>query len=109
MENVLFVHVGQGGRQSNVVPMLCAASPRRNIFGTTLIAILPPPPRRRQIIAGPETDREGERDPLEDALLLSLGELAQKTEVLTNWGDEMYEDGKAIPQSKNIHMSFSVK
>jgi serine/threonine-protein kinase ULK/ATG1 len=69
---------------------------------------VPPSPRRLQIIAGPETDREGERDPLEDALLSSLEELAQKTEVLTNWADEMYEDVKAIPQSENFHMSFGV-
>ena len=69
---------------------------------------MPPSPRRLQIIAGPETDQEGERDPLEDALLSSLEELAQKTEVLTNWADEMYEDVKAIPQSENSHMSFGI-
>ncbi|EKM78280.1 hypothetical protein AGABI1DRAFT_121407 [Agaricus bisporus var. burnettii JB137-S8] len=40
----------------------------------------------------------GERDPMEDELLANLEELAQKTDVLTNWGDEMYEYVKAIPQ-----------
>jgi len=41
----------------------------------------------------------GERDPMEDRLLIGLEELAQKTDVLTHWGDEMYEYVKAIPQS----------
>ncbi|KAF9452103.1 Pkinase-domain-containing protein [Macrolepiota fuliginosa MF-IS2] len=40
----------------------------------------------------------GERDPMEDELLASLEELAQKTDVLTHWADEMYEYVKAIPQ-----------
>lgn len=40
------------------------------------------------------------RDPMEDKLLAALEELAQKTEVLTHWADEMYEYVKAIPQSK---------
>ncbi|KAJ3573102.1 hypothetical protein NP233_g2644 [Leucocoprinus birnbaumii] len=40
----------------------------------------------------------GERDPMEDELLAGLEELAQKTDVLTHWGDEMYEYVKAIPQ-----------
>lgn len=37
---------------------------------------------------------------MEDELLANLEELAQKTDVLTNWGDEMYEYVKAIPQSE---------
>jgi hypothetical protein len=45
---------------------------------------------------------------MEDELLANLEELAQKTDVLTNWGDEMYEYVKAIPQSKSaigvVHM-----
>ena len=41
----------------------------------------------------------GERDPMEDDLLAGLEELAQKTDVLTHWADEMYEYVKAIPQS----------
>jgi serine/threonine-protein kinase ULK/ATG1 len=41
----------------------------------------------------------GERDPMEDELLTRLEELAQKTDVLTHWADEMYEYVKAIPQS----------
>jgi len=36
---------------------------------------------------------------MEDKLLIGLEELAQKTDVLTHWGDEMYEYVKAIPQS----------
>lgn len=40
----------------------------------------------------------GERDPMEDELLAGLEELAQKTDVLTHWADEMYEYVKAIPQ-----------
>jgi serine/threonine-protein kinase ULK/ATG1 len=63
----------------------------------------PPSPRRPHIIAGRGHDEEGERDPLEDELLASLEELAQKTYVLTNWADEMYEYVKAIPQSKNFY------
>jgi serine/threonine-protein kinase ULK/ATG1 len=33
-------------------------------------------------------DGEGERNPLEEALLATLEELAQKTDVLTHWADE---------------------
>ncbi|CAA7263301.1 unnamed protein product [Cyclocybe aegerita] len=50
---------------------------------------------RRPIIA---LDADAERDPLEDELLASLEELAQKTDVLTHWADEMYDYVKAIPQ-----------
>jgi serine/threonine-protein kinase ULK2 len=56
----------------------------------------PSSPRRPQIIT---LDADAERDPLEDELLASLEELAQKTDVLTRWADEMYEYVKAIPQS----------
>ncbi|EJD01812.1 kinase-like protein [Fomitiporia mediterranea MF3/22] len=38
------------------------------------------------------------RDPLEEELLAGLEELAQKTDVLTRWADEMYEYVKAVPQ-----------
>lgn len=55
----------------------------------------PSSPRRPQIIA---LDGDGERDPLEDQLLADLEDLAQKTDVLTHWADEMYEYVKAIPQ-----------
>lgn len=58
---------------------------------------VPPSPRRPPIIA---LDGDGERDPLEDELLAQLEVLAQKTDVLTRWADEMYEYVKAIPQSK---------
>ena len=40
------------------------------------------------------------RDAEEDELLTSLEELAQKTEVLTHWADEMYDYVKAFPQSE---------
>lgn len=58
---------------------------------------MPSSPRRPQIIT---LDGERERDPLEDDLLSSLEELAQKTDVLTHWADEMYEYVKAVPQSQ---------
>lgn len=54
-------------------------------------------PRRQQIIA---LDGDGERDPVEDELLAALEDLAQKTDVLTHWADEMYEYVKAVPQSQ---------
>ncbi len=59
-------------------------------------------PRRQQILSsrgGLGLDVEGVRDPQEDALLEGLEELAQKTEVLMHWGDEMYEYVRAVPQS----------
>lgn len=56
---------------------------------------------RRPIIA---LDGDGERDPLEDELLGSLEDLAQKTDVLTNWADEMYEYVKAVPQSMFVSL-----
>jgi serine/threonine-protein kinase ULK/ATG1 len=62
----------------------------------------PPSPRRPQIIL---LEADGERDPLEDKLLGLLEELAQKTDVLTHWADEMYEYVKAIPQSKYLPLA----
>jgi serine/threonine-protein kinase ULK/ATG1 len=56
----------------------------------------PSSPRRRLI----SLDTGVQRDPLEDELLASLEELAQKTEILTHWADDMYEYVKAIPQSE---------
>jgi serine/threonine-protein kinase ULK/ATG1 len=41
----------------------------------------------------------GEMDPVEDALLAGLEQLAQKTYVITRWADEMYEFVKNVPQS----------
>ena len=41
-----------------------------------------------------------ECDPMEEELLGQLEDLAQKTDVLTHWADEMYEFVKAIPISK---------
>lgn len=67
----------------------------------------PPSPRRPQILLRSPTDedvgRNGvlvSRDPMEDELLATLEELAQKTDVLTHWADEMYEAVKAVPQSQ---------
>lgn len=60
-------------------------------------------PRRQQIITtrnGLGLDVEGLRDPVEDQLLEGLEELAQKTDVLGHWADEMYEFVRVIPQSK---------
>lgn len=42
---------------------------------------------------------------MEDELLATLEELAQKTEVLTHWADEKYEYVKAIPQSRSLMKS----
>ena len=43
-----------------------------------------------------------EYDPMEEELLANLEDLAQKTDVLTHWADEMYEFVKAIPISKSF-------
>ncbi|ESK91728.1 other ulk ulk protein kinase [Moniliophthora roreri MCA 2997] len=56
---------------------------------------IPSSPRRPQIIT---LDAERQDDPLEDKMLRELEELAQKTDVLTHWADEMYEYVKAVPQ-----------
>lgn len=56
----------------------------------------PSSPRRPQIIS---LDPEGEQDPLEDQILGDLEDLAQKTDVLTRWADEMFDYVKAVPQS----------
>ena len=44
---------------------------------------------------------------MEDGLLAQLEDLAQKTDVLTHWADEMYEYVKAVPQSE-LHNRFIV-
>ena len=67
----------------------------------------PSSPRRPQILIRSPTseglkEKNGmpvELDPMEDQLLESLEDLAQKADVLTHWADEMYEGVKAIPQS----------
>jgi len=43
-----------------------------------------------------------DRDPMEEDLLAQLEDLAQKTDVLTHWADEMYEFVKAIPISESL-------
>ncbi|CAL1709962.1 unnamed protein product [Somion occarium] len=59
-------------------------------------------PKRQQFNSprgvGLGLDVNGSRDPMEDELLGWLEELAQKTEVLVTWADEMYESVKAVPQ-----------
>lgn len=45
-------------------------------------------------------------DPMEDELLERLEQLAQKTDVITRWADEMYEYVKAIPQSAYLTITF---
>lgn len=45
-------------------------------------------------------------DPMEDELLERLEQLAQKTDVITRWADEMYEYVKAIPQSAYLTILF---
>ena len=60
-------------------------------------------------IRAPLLLREGTatiRDPLEEDLLTDLEELAQKTDVLTRWADEMYEYVKAVPKSKSTLAFF---
>ncbi|KAI0318208.1 kinase-like protein [Amylostereum chailletii] len=54
-------------------------------------------PRRQQQFGGRNADDGATRDPVEDELLAALEQLAQKTDVITRWADEMYEYVKAIP------------
>ena len=69
----------------------------------------PPSPRRPQLsLKSPTNEGDVEkngvvtaRDPMEDVLLAALEDLAQKTDVLTHWADEMYEAVKAVPQSRS--------
>lgn len=68
------------------------ASPGSNHYRTSSS------PRRPQLILRTPSEREKELDPMEDELLADLEELAQKTDFLTNWADEMYEYVKAVPQ-----------
>ncbi|KAI1792820.1 kinase-like protein [Ganoderma leucocontextum] len=63
----------------------------------------PSSPRRMQTFGGTRgqglgLELQGVRDAEEDELLAGLEELAQKTEVLTHWADEMYDYVKAFPQ-----------
>ena len=67
-------------------------------------------PRRAQMFGGPRAGSgagvalglvlQDARDAEEDELLTSLEELAQKTVVMSNWADEMYDYVKAFPQSE---------
>ncbi|KAI0372436.1 Pkinase-domain-containing protein [Pilatotrama ljubarskyi] len=63
----------------------------------------PSSPRRTQTFGGARgqglgLELQGQRDAEEEELLSSLEELAQKTEVLERWADEMYDYVKAFPQ-----------
>ena len=59
-------------------------------------------PRRVQILRNTDEDR----DPREDALLERLEVLAQKTEVLTHWADEMYRFAQEMMQSESFPRFF---
>ncbi|KAI0643789.1 Pkinase-domain-containing protein [Trametes meyenii] len=63
----------------------------------------PSSPRRTQSFGGARgqglgLELQGQRDAEEEELLSALEELAQKTEVLEHWADEMYDYVKAFPQ-----------
>ncbi|KAI0672360.1 Pkinase-domain-containing protein [Trametes maxima] len=63
----------------------------------------PSSPRRTQSFGGARAqglglELQGQRDAEEEELLSTLEELAQKTEVLEHWADEMYDYVKAFPQ-----------
>lgn len=100
---------GQGA--TNYSPPLAGALARalsiasKRLFGSRRSRSGYSPPAKKAIIR--DIDRVSMEDPVydpvEETLLIGLEELAQKTQVLANWADEMYENVKAIPQS----MSFS--
>ncbi|KAF9233822.1 kinase-like protein [Melanogaster broomeanus] len=82
------------------------STPKSPISSSSGLYYAPSSPRRPQILLRTPTG-EGDigndgipvaRDPMEDELLAALEELAQKTDVLTHWADEMYEAVKAVPQ-----------
>lgn len=83
--------------------MSASASPRRI-----------PLPLGRSTADGDGVSRFGDRvtgmecDPMEEELLAQLEDLAQKTDVLTHWADEMYEFVKAIPISKSFPKNFNL-
>ncbi|KAJ8083377.1 Serine/threonine-protein kinase [Marasmius tenuissimus] len=83
---------GAARRQSSQSSLREGSTPAQNGNTTSV----PSSPRRPQIIT--LDPAEGGNDPLEDKMLRELEELAQKTDVLTRWGDEMYEYVKAVPQ-----------
>lgn len=87
-------------------PLTSALARALNLASKTLFGRRPggagySPPAKKGIIRdrGRTTDEAGVEDPAEEELLARLEDLAQKTQVLTNWADEMYEYVKAIPQS----------
>ena len=65
--------------------------------------VIQPPPARQQF-PSPRPSIDGNtKDPVEDELLGSLELLAQKTEVLAAWADNLYETVRAVPQSAFHH------
>lgn len=72
----------------------------------------PSSPRKAQMFGGSRgqglgLELQGQRDAEEEELLSTLEELAQKTEVLERWADEMYDYVKAFPQSTHSSLSCS--
>ncbi|KAF8523694.1 kinase-like protein [Hysterangium stoloniferum] len=57
-----------------------------------------PPPKKTIIRDHRPHGADFVEDPVEEALLERLEDLAQKTQVLANWADEMFEYVKGIPQ-----------
>ncbi|TFY79857.1 hypothetical protein EWM64_g4154 [Hericium alpestre] len=57
-----------------------------------------PPSRAPSPLPSPRILSTEERDPVEDVFFEGLEQLAQKTDVITRWADEMYEYVKAVPQ-----------
>ncbi|KAF8573810.1 Pkinase-domain-containing protein [Ramaria rubella] len=73
----------------------------KKLFGSRPGGVGYSPPAKKAIIhdrGRGGVSEGGVEDPAEETLLARLEELAQKTQVLTSWADEMYEYVKAIPQ-----------
>ncbi|KAL0573419.1 Serine/threonine-protein kinase [Marasmius crinis-equi] len=83
-------------RQASQSSLREASNPAQNGTTANHATSVPSSPSRPQIITLDAVDAEN--DPLEDKMLTELEELAQKTDVLTHWADEMYEYVKAVPQ-----------
>jgi len=77
----------------------------KTLFGSRKSSTSYSPPAKKAIIRDRERMEEPLEDPAEEELLVRLEELAQKTQVLANWADEMYEYVKGIPQSEFIMLA----
>lgn len=100
---------GQSQAPANYSPSALARAlniASKKLFGTRPGGMAYSPPAKKGIIRDRDRERmieeAGLEDPVEEALLARLEELAQKTQVLTSWADEMYEYVKAIPQSELV-------